>query len=550
MKDLSAFKKFIKKHDHNQSKALNNKVWSYTRVSSKKQSYNYSLTDQREMNKLFAEENGYEITFTFGNTHESATSDFTRKEFNELITRVKRAKEKPFGILVHVIDRFSRTGGSAIGIVEQLVLECNVHLIEVSTGTDTTTEEGRLAIYEKLLDARRENFKKLKRTVPGMVRFVKSGRYLGTVPRGYDHFGTHVKDFSKREIDQRIVINEDGKKLRMAWGWKVQGIRDFEIQKKLEEIGLKIPLQRLSSMWRNTFYCGIQTNSLVGDDPVVGNWEPLITKEVFLKVQQIISTNHQGYTVQKQSPMWPLTGTLKCQICGTNLCGYRGKGDRPYYKCQKGHISFNAVTSKRLHERTGAHDLFISKLDEYILNPRFVQGFRIQMMKFIGSSTKSQASEICRIKNQLLSLEKKRDRLQETHYLENDPPKPVYEKLMNKIETEMAALLEKVQKPEVDTSNLGNNLNLAIEFSQNTSKCWESASVKGKKVIQDLVFPEGLVVDIENRRYLTSKVNALFAAKAQFIKDSEEQKKEIPVKNDEDSVVVAGTGFEPMTFGL
>jgi len=92
---------------------------------------------------------------------------------------------------------------------------------------------------------------------------------------------------------------------------------------------------------------------------------------------------------------------------------------------------------------------------------------------------------------------------------------------MNKIETDMAALMENVQEPEVDTSTLGNNLNQAIEITQNTSKYWESASVKGKRVIQELVFPDGLVVDPENRQYLTSKVSALFAAKAQFIMDSE-----------------------------
>ena len=32
--------------------------------------------------------------------------------------------------------------------------------------------------------------------------------------------------------------------------------------------------------------------------------------------------------------------------------------------------------------------------------------------------------------------------------------------------------------------------------------------------------------------------------------DSKEYKNEIPTKNDEDYRVVAGTGFEPMTFGL
>jgi hypothetical protein len=65
-----------------------------------------------------------------------------------------------------------------------------------------------------------------------------------------------------------------------------------------------------------------------------------------------------------------------------------------------------------------------------------------------------------------------------------------------------------------------------------------------------LVFPEGIVVDTKNRTYLSSKVNSLFLAKSQFKRTSGGTNKKLPIKSDEESSLVAGTGLEPVTFGL
>ncbi len=53
-------------------------------------------------------------------------------------------------------------------------------------------------------------------------------------------------------------------------------------------------------MWRRAFYCGIQTNALLDGNPIRGKWEPLVTEEVFWRVQQILDGNHQGYHIQKK----------------------------------------------------------------------------------------------------------------------------------------------------------------------------------------------------------------------------------------------------------
>jgi site-specific DNA recombinase len=175
------------------------------------------LEYQREESEKFAIKMGYQITKYFGNENESASSDISRKEFQTLITAVTMSSKMPFGILVYVISRFSRTGGSACSIVNDLVERLGVHLIEVNTGIDTTTDEGKLNIYSMLIEASRENQTLLKFTVPGMKKFVKSGQYLGKVPIGYDHLGPRVVDPTKRSITQKIIINEDGLHLRRAW---------------------------------------------------------------------------------------------------------------------------------------------------------------------------------------------------------------------------------------------------------------------------------------------------------------------------------------------
>ena len=85
--NLEYFKKYSSyKEEHNTNKS----VWSYTRVSSKKQfETNGSIDNQQNAAKLLAVSNNYEITRTFGGTYESAKGDFTRKEFKRLISEVK-----------------------------------------------------------------------------------------------------------------------------------------------------------------------------------------------------------------------------------------------------------------------------------------------------------------------------------------------------------------------------------------------------------------------------------------------------------------------------
>lgn len=58
------------------------------------------------------------------------------------------------------------------------------------------------------------------------------------------------------------------------------------------------------------------------------------SREIFLKVNDILSTNKHGYSCYEENEIIPLKGFLKCGHCGEPMRGYIVKAkDIPYYKC-------------------------------------------------------------------------------------------------------------------------------------------------------------------------------------------------------------------------
>lgn len=550
MRELDYFKQFIRQPDVKKT-VVNRDVISYTRVSSSGQKDNYSLPQQQEAAWNFARKHDYNIIKELGNTYESASGDMTRKEFVKLIEEIKASKIKPFGILVWVVSRFSRTGGKAISLLNELVEILGVHLIEVSSGYDTTTDDGKLYIYEKLLIAKKENIDRLKNTVQGMRKFVKAGNYLGICPLGYDHYGPRVRNSQFVAMKQKIEINADGEKLKVAWEMKAKGTADYLIIKFLDSVGLKISKQKISTIWRNPFYSGIQTNAFTEGQPVPGNWPPLVSVETFIKVQQILLQNHHGYQVDHIADSRPLLGTLFCLTCGKKMAGYlvKRKGLH-YYKCQTcKNATINALTSNKFPSKTGVHDLFRLELERYILADIYIEPFKLQMKKMADLAISSTQQIDSVYKKRKTELENKRQALEE-RFAFGQIPEEMYIKFKKKLDTEERELIKEQVPSGLEISNFDLKLDKALDLSQNISKYWVSGNHETRKHIQKLVFPEGLVIDTKNRRLLTSKVNRLFAEKAVFARDTEGGKQKLPTKNGEESGLVAGEGFEPPTFGL
>ncbi|HQW94253.1 MAG TPA: recombinase family protein [Saprospiraceae bacterium] len=508
MNDINYFHRFVSKKDETKIKP-NLSVWSYTRVSSKDQyDKNSSVERQMEANHEYASDNNYCITDSFGGNYESGKSDFTRKEFTRLIEKVKSSRQKPLAILVYKMSRFSRTGGSAIGLVNTLVEDLGVHLIEVCSGHTTMSERGKIAIYESLFHAAKENLEKKEIVIPSMIASLKAGIWIGNCPSGYDQYGRKVTNERFFAFKQRLVINKEGELLREAWEWKATGMfSDTQIIAKLAARGLKVSKQRLSIMWRTPFYCGILINRLL-DEPVKGAWPPLVSKETFIRVQQVIENNPSGFQHNHEEEARPLNRLLRCNDCSCYMVGYVNKKKQlHYYRCLKCNgVSVNALTTLRA-KRRGANDLFVDFLKKYSLPDHIAPLVKLQISKIFNHHNEDSSAKEDVLTSRLAELNKKLKALKIRHGL-GELDKETYDLTFNHLNDEMRIVTKEMNTLSPKISNLEKLLSSAMEILSKLSHIWDSSNLEGKRRIQKTLFPDGILYDVKNHEYLTKKTNS------------------------------------------
>jgi len=534
------FKKFITPKSENI--AENRNIVAYTRISSIGQQDNFSLLQQKEEIYAYAKANNYNIIAEFGAKVESASDDMSRKEFKRLYDWVTtEAPLKPFAIAIRFISRFSRSGASAIGIVQELIEKKGIHLIETSTGLCTYNLRERYEIFDKLLKANVENQERLEKTLPGMIKFLKAGNWLGKAPLGYSMRGTRVVDYRLKYFKQDVFIDENGKLIKLAWKWKLDGERDVYIRAQLAELGLIVTKSQLSDLWRKPFYCGVIVNSLI-DEPVRGHWEPMVSEEDFLRINDLIEAPKRvPYASEVSHIQRPLTRFLKCGECGHRLSGYevKKKGVH-YYKCNKCKgATFNAETSKKALTE-GLNNQFFNLLDQYVLNEVVEPVFKQELRRFFQESKTSALTRIKVLEDEIAQEEAKLRQLDERYWLSNvSISAEKYKGFLDHIKMEKALKEAKLEVERKKVSNHDFYLNEVLAIAREVQYLWASADLETKLRIQKTVFPEGLVIRPVKRNYLTSNINPFFRIIPIFTRVLERRKTKKVAIIDDFSLLVA-----------
>ena len=403
---------------------------------------NYSIANQKQGALDFVKASNYILTQEFGGTYESAKGDFTRKEFRKLIETVRSSKKKPKAILIFKINRFSRSGGSAVGLVTELIHQLGVHLIEISSGKNTFTARGEAEIMDLLIQARVENIARLEHTLPGLISHVKNGLWLGKAPKGYTHVGKKVKNENNIGGVQKISLNEDGKILQMAWQWKLQGEPDSLILVKLDKLGVNVSKQFLSAMWRNPFYCGISTHNFLKGNAIKGKWEVMVSPKDFKTINRILDEkSNTGYRQSKFCEERPLQSILFCGICGTKMTGYKAKKKIDYYACQNKQCSskdMNANTTVKCVQK-GLNNLFGDYLNTYSLNPKYLTAFKAQMKLTVESIEKEHTETKSILEARMKEKEAHLEKL-EKKYVFDSLDSTIYQKLKGELMNELSGL--------------------------------------------------------------------------------------------------------------
>ncbi len=128
--------------------------------------------------------------------------------------------------------------------------------------------------------------------------------------------------------------------------------------------------------------------------------------------------------------------------------------------------------------------------------------------------------------------------------------KEIYNELKAEFEEKIFQINQKIGKLDSKISNLEKYIDFSLDVSQNINKYWDSEDVETKKRVQELVVPDGVSLDMSGRQYLTSNINVIFEMNRALARVPEGSKNKKPTKKIGGSALVAGTGLEPVTFGL
>ena len=501
---------FDKLRDVHTTPVSNNKIiWGYTRVSSKDQLDNFSLENQKDNIIEYSQKNNFKVERFFGETNESASKDLERNEFKKIFDSLKVANKKPYAIAVFKMSRFSRTGSGAISLLYDVTKKYGVNIIETSTGLCTANANDEITMQYSLLDARKENKNKLDASLPGMKKLLTKGDWLGKAPRGYTHYGPRVKDYSKIREKQEILVNKEGKLLKLAFKWKLNGLADVVIRTKLQNLGLIISKQSLSAMWRKPFYAGVNNNKLL-DNCTPGNWETMISKKDFLILQDLLSKNNSNYRQTKKNIKFPLNGTIYCGKCEAKLTHYTiHNKNLDYYKCNTCQgMNINANNTKKSNS-VGAHALFIHKLKNYQLPEELSTLFIEELKKVFFNHNKTTYEERSIIKGKITEQEKLIETVEE-NYVTNQINSELYHKYTSKYKNKIIELNENIEEIDFNLSNLDYYIKRSLELCSNIDILWDKANFNLKQQIQKLVFPKGIKLAPNKIEYLTTHSNSLF----------------------------------------
>ncbi len=529
--ELTLFSQFAK--GRKKSKANGGNCVIYTRVSTKEQAdNNFSLDTQKRACEQYAKKQGYSVVGYFGGTYESAKTD-ERKEFNNMLNFVKKSSDKVSCIIVYSVDRFSRSGANAIYIAEQLKKQ-GIVVCSVTQPADATTASGSLQQNIQFIFSEYDNQQRREKCMSGTRESLLRGEWCTAPPTGYDI----VKTNGKKEI----LVNAKGRLLRKAFYWKAHDkLTTEEIRRKLAALGLKLSSQRMSEILRNPFYCGLIVHNMLEGQVVEGKHEKLISHELFLQVNGVLSENKQGYRTKPENKDIPLKRFMKCEYCGGYLRAYKAyKNQEYYYKCNNSGCNCNRRADK-------VHEFFLEKLMENVLNVNDDSRYLIseQMVATFNQLSAQVETDRNHLKGQVDEINKKLHRLEERFILE-EISKPMFEKYNAIFLEEKKKIEDEMSQSTVRVSNLEECVDYVLLTSAKLATAWDSSDYKRRQDLQFLVFPEGMKYDRKKDECRTEKVDEIFEYMTRLNRVLREKENGNCKENLQFPPFVVSAGIEPL----
>ena len=509
----------------------------YVRVSTDEQaSKGYSLRDQEQNLVNYCNLNNLNILEIYREDYSAKT--FKRPVFNKLLDYCKKNKKDVHQLIFIKWDRFSRNTSESYQMIEIFEgLSIQVNAIEQPLDL-TIPEQGlMLAVYLSIPQV--ENHRRSLNIISGMRRAFKEGRYVGSAPRGYDN----GRDSSKKPI---LIPNNEAKFIQEAFELIASGLyNQAEVSKKLRSKGFAIGKTSFSNLIKNPiYYGGVFIKAYKDEEEVIveGIHEPIITKALFLKAQNILNNRRKNHHVihKKLNETYPLKGFLLCPLCNTPLTGSTSKGRSKYYSYYhcispcKGRYQLEDVN---LWFGDYLNSITLNAASKKLFEEMIVEAINIEKdKKMLGPKHYERVNQI----------EVKMQRLQDL-YIDGEMDKKEYE-IVKKRYQNIYDELKELEIEVVDEKEVIELYKKGLNKVENIENQYIKYEIESKRQLLGSIFPKKL--HFENKKVRTADVNPILDKISSINSTYGGIKKWDKSKKLELSHRVIPEGFEPSTYCL
>lgn len=299
---------------------------TYLRVSTSEQankggqSEGFSIPAQRDANKKKARSLGAVVAKEFVERGVSGTST-NRPALKAMLRYLEEEQGNVDYIIVHKIDRLARNRADGVAINAKFD-EFGVRLVSTSENIDQTP--GGLLIHGIMSSIAEFYSKNLSNEVTkGMNQKVRSGGTAGKAPLGY--LNTRIYETG---VEARTVEVDPERSPLVQWAFERFAEGNISVADLTDELAARglttvptrlypskpVSKRYIHAMLSNKYYLGILTYCGV---EYPGNHEPLISQNLFDRVQQTLNSRRQGERRRKHDHF--LKSTAWCGDCGSRM---------------------------------------------------------------------------------------------------------------------------------------------------------------------------------------------------------------------------------------
>jgi site-specific DNA recombinase len=461
----------------------------YFRVSTKEQAHhNNSLPVQQSKFDAFCRQNKLSSLKTFADAESGRTQE--RTAFQKMLTYCRTHASQIKCVVVADLSRLARNVGDQANTITDLSQQ-GIKLLSIDEPNLDDTAAGKLSA--NIIGAMHQFFSDSlsEKTKFRMKAGVERGRWLWVAPLGYRN---------DRNTKSVVIDTESAPFVTKAFSMVAAG--DYastdSLLRMLTSLGFRtrkgnpVHKQTFARILSNPFYAGWVVS---GDVRVRGNHEPLISQELFDRVQARLAGASNGHVPHKKvNEDFPLKGFVRCANCDKNLTAGWVKG-----KLEK--FAFYWCWNPRCHHKVHVSRERLDVCFSTILAMHPVSGDVLAKLPSLAAATwasrkQTIADAAKQLTRRMTSQTTLNTRLIEAK-LKGEISQTDFEMMKTSIDAELAAIERERKSLDTEASTMESLIRKRDEEPVYLAHVWQRATFTQKIEMQRAFFPEGLVFSQE-----------------------------------------------------